>query len=36
MQRLPGQLIDIHVSERMGFSLRGELVLADSSELAAV
>ncbi len=39
MTRLPGQLIDIAVNQRMGFSLRGELALSDSlavkPELAA-
>jgi tRNA-2-methylthio-N6-dimethylallyladenosine synthase len=25
LQRMPGQIIDMHVSQRMGFSLRGEL-----------
>ena len=34
MSRLPGQLIDIDVSQRMGFSLRGELALADAAELS--
>jgi tRNA-2-methylthio-N6-dimethylallyladenosine synthase len=28
MQRLPGQILSIRVSQRMGFSLRGELALA--------
>jgi len=27
--RLPGQLIDIEATQRMGFSLRGKLALAD-------
>jgi tRNA-2-methylthio-N6-dimethylallyladenosine synthase len=31
MQRLPGQLVDIEVTQRMGFSLRGELALAEVS-----
>ena len=34
MTRLPGQLIDIAVSQRMGFSLRGELALAPAAEFA--
>jgi tRNA-2-methylthio-N6-dimethylallyladenosine synthase len=29
LQRMPGELIDIHVSQRLGFSLRGELELAE-------
>lgn len=35
MTRLPGQIIDIFVTQRMGFSLRGELALADAPELVA-
>ncbi len=31
MQRLPGQIMEIEVNQRMGFSLRGELALAEAS-----
>ncbi|NJM44561.1 MAG: tRNA (N6-isopentenyl adenosine(37)-C2)-methylthiotransferase MiaB [Brachymonas sp.] len=31
MQRMPGSLIDIAVTQRMGFSLRGELAISDAT-----
>jgi tRNA-2-methylthio-N6-dimethylallyladenosine synthase len=34
MLRLPGQIVAIDVTQRMGFSLRGELAIADSTETA--
>ena len=34
MQRLPGQILSINVSQRMGFSLRGEVALRQQSALA--
>jgi tRNA-2-methylthio-N6-dimethylallyladenosine synthase len=30
MQRMPGQIMDIDVTQRLGFSLRGELVVAEA------
>jgi tRNA-2-methylthio-N6-dimethylallyladenosine synthase len=35
LQRLPGQLIDIEVTQRMGFSLRGQLPLMAEAHAAA-
>jgi tRNA-2-methylthio-N6-dimethylallyladenosine synthase len=35
LARLPGQIISIDARQRMGFSLRGELALADATELAS-
>jgi tRNA-2-methylthio-N6-dimethylallyladenosine synthase len=34
LQRLPGQLIDIAVTQRMGFSLRGQLPLMAQATLS--